>query len=431
MPQPRIDERDEAELDRWVEAKRNRDFGTADNIRKELRDRGIDPDTERPPKSNKRDANAEEMLDEWVDAKRARDFDRADEIRADLRKRGVDPDRERPPNFDAPAPRGADPWAAPPPTRDHWAPAAAWGKGCGSLAPPGPAPWEPAGWDSLGKGGCKGQDPWLEGRLDRWVDAKRAKDYATADAIRDELRSFGADPEVLRPVGGGPPPSGLPPALPPHDGYGRYGGPPHGGFGGWPPHGGYGGGPPHGGYGGGPPPGGKGCGMEWGADPWARGGAELWGKGGADPWGKGGAFGWAPEPDSWAKGKGGGSWDHGSKGGGDRDHDRARSGPDPWVEDQLDRWVDAKRAKDFKTADRLREDLRKNGVDPDKARPPDQKDTPADIDRQLDRWVEAKRAKDFQAADNIRVALRAKGIDPDTERPLSGPPPAKRARDKW
>ncbi|KOO24920.1 hypothetical protein Ctob_006800 [Chrysochromulina tobinii] len=38
------------------------------------------------------------------------------------------------------------------------------------------------------------------------------------------------------------------------------------------------------------------------------------------------------------------------------------------IESQLDKWVAAKRAKDFATADRLREELRKMGVEPDCAR---------------------------------------------------------------
>ncbi len=38
----------EAELDRWVIAKRDRDFATADAIRSELRKQGVDADIERP-----------------------------------------------------------------------------------------------------------------------------------------------------------------------------------------------------------------------------------------------------------------------------------------------------------------------------------------------------------------------------------------------
>ena len=42
---------------------------------------------------------------------------------------------------------------------------------------------------------------------------------------------------------------------------------------------------------------------------------------------------------------------------------------------RLDEWVAAKRKKDFATADRLREELRRAGVDPDKARPRDLADS--------------------------------------------------------
>eukprot|EP00962_Isochrysis_galbana_P035553 scaffold12197_cov90-Isochrysis_galbana.AAC.1 len=41
------------------------------------------------------------------------------------------------------------------------------------------------------------------------------------------------------------------------------------------------------------------------------------------------------------------------------------------AEVELDKWVAAKRAKDFATADAIREKLRANGVDPDRARPRD------------------------------------------------------------
>ena len=37
--------------------------------------------------------------------------------------------------------------------------------------------------------------------------------------------------------------------------------------------------------------------------------------------------------------------------------------------------------------------------------------------KQLDRWVEAKRSRDFATADRIRSLLEAKGIKPDQARP--------------
>jgi len=45
---------------------------------------------------------------------------------------------------------------------------------------------------------------------------------------------------------------------------------------------------------------------------------------------------------------------------------------------------------------------------------------PAEFKEQLDAWVEAKRAKDFDTADAIRVELRAQGIEPDEYRPAGG-----------
>lgn len=42
-------------------------------------------------------------------------------------------------------------------------------------------------------------NPIIEQQLDEWVAAKRAKDFATADRIRSELRAMGCDPGVMRP----------------------------------------------------------------------------------------------------------------------------------------------------------------------------------------------------------------------------------------
>merc|ERR1712039_891220 len=49
-------------------------------------------------------------------------------------------------------------------------------------------------WSSTG-------DAWTDEQLDKWITAKRAKDFATADAIREELRAWGVDPDAARPSG--------------------------------------------------------------------------------------------------------------------------------------------------------------------------------------------------------------------------------------
>ena len=63
------------------------------------------------------------------------------------------------------------------------------------------APMEPAAPDQCQYGE---KDPTIEAKLDEWVRAKRAKDYATSDRIREELRGLGShgqgvDPDVERP----------------------------------------------------------------------------------------------------------------------------------------------------------------------------------------------------------------------------------------
>lgn len=142
----------ERELDRWEEAKRSKDFATSDDIRKKLRSRGVDADVERghkreqQPKGNS--AHIEDELDRWEDAKRNRDFAQSDAIRDRLRSIGVDADVERGHKRDKPRARG------------HVAE--------------------------------------VERELDRWEEAKRNKDFATSDAIRNQLRSQGIDADVER-----------------------------------------------------------------------------------------------------------------------------------------------------------------------------------------------------------------------------------------
>eukprot|EP00665_Eupelagonemidae_sp_cell47_P017223 gene17223-biopygen8916 len=51
----------------------------------------------------------------------------------------------------------------------------------------------------LRNAGSLQHDPATEARLDEWVKAKRAKDYATADAICAALRAKGVQAEVARP----------------------------------------------------------------------------------------------------------------------------------------------------------------------------------------------------------------------------------------
>eukprot|EP00930_Biecheleria_cincta_P096130 TRINITY_DN87_c1_g1_i4.p1 TRINITY_DN87_c1_g1~~TRINITY_DN87_c1_g1_i4.p1 ORF type:complete len:500 (-),score=111.68 TRINITY_DN87_c1_g1_i4:290-1789(-) len=140
-----------------------------------------------------------------------------------------------------------------------------------------------------------------------------------------------------------------------------------------------------------------------------------------------------------------------------------------WVEAEIDRWVEAKRNKDFANADSIRASLRAEGYDPDKIRPhvweakqpkmqqskgqkwdqnwgqnwqhkqykhQDTTAPPADkeassgeppewVEKALETWVRAKREKDFEMADRIRGALRKNGFDPDILRPHvweAGPP---------
>merc|ERR1712039_404100 len=58
------------------------------------------------------------------------------------------------------------------------------------------------GWEQqVGGGPTMGssEDPFTKQQLDKWLAAKRQGDFATADAIRFELRAMGVDPDTVRP----------------------------------------------------------------------------------------------------------------------------------------------------------------------------------------------------------------------------------------
>merc|ERR1712066_603350 len=131
----------EGQLDKWIIAKRSKDFAQADQIRDELRAMGVDPDTERPrgwsgEGGKTGDAWMDDQLDKWLIAKKQRDFVTADAIRDELRGMGIDPDSVRP-------------------------------KG-----------WSTSnGTGAAHAGAGKTGDPWTDEQLDKWLAAKRAKDF--------------------------------------------------------------------------------------------------------------------------------------------------------------------------------------------------------------------------------------------------------------
>jgi len=140
-----------------VQAKRAKHFDLADQIRAELRTKGIEPDTLRPPGYIcPMDKETEKKLDLWAEAKRVRDFSTADAIRADLRTRGIEPDTMRPPGH---LPQSQQPHQATQPF-----------------------------------------DTFTQQQLDSWVVAKRNKDFTTADSIRAKLRRKGIEPDEAWPV---------------------------------------------------------------------------------------------------------------------------------------------------------------------------------------------------------------------------------------
>jgi cysteinyl-tRNA synthetase len=146
----------DAKLDRWVQLKRARNFAAADVLEVELKAEGVDnPKSARPdPRRARKSFGAEidAKLDQWVQLKRARDFAAADALETELKDAGVDD-----PNSARPKP--------------------------GTVG---------AGPKSFG--------PVINAKLDLWVQLKRAKNFAAADALGEELRAAGInDPNSARP----------------------------------------------------------------------------------------------------------------------------------------------------------------------------------------------------------------------------------------
>merc|ERR1719284_1211703 len=85
----------DSRVEQWRNAKRDRDFTTADQIRKELRAEGIDPDQPQSLRKSYRSdlkGGAADKLEKWRAAKAERDYATADKIRAELRAEGIEPD---------------------------------------------------------------------------------------------------------------------------------------------------------------------------------------------------------------------------------------------------------------------------------------------------------------------------------------------------
>merc|ERR1712126_35024 len=86
------------------------------------------------------------------------------------------------------------------------------------------------------------------------------------------------------------------------------------------------------------------------------------------------------------------------------------------TERQPDAWVAAKRQCQFHVADAIRAELRAKGINPDDVRPSDKdlQERPEQVIEKLaERWEKAKRSKDFMTADLLRNQLLKLGVDPD------------------
>jgi len=152
-----------------------------------------------------------EQCEAWVQAKRGKRFDQADEIRATLRNAGYDPDKIRPhvwesqekkqqqqSSYEAKKQQQQNPYQAswnqqPSHQPESEIPQLEAPLQVGMIQK-GAAPTMPQSAGHVGN-----VPDWVEKELDAWVDAKRNKDFAKADSLRQALRDEGFDPDKLRP----------------------------------------------------------------------------------------------------------------------------------------------------------------------------------------------------------------------------------------
>lgn len=153
-------------------------------------------------RQKKYDSYTETRLEQWVQAKRDKDFSTADAIRAELRAKGVEPDLVRPSDKDG------NMQAMP----VGMVGASAMQYGASSFQQPGFAMagqmypqghgyqmMEPMMLPGAAPMGATSYDAETEAQLDRWVQAKREKDFITSDALRMALRAKSIEPDKARP----------------------------------------------------------------------------------------------------------------------------------------------------------------------------------------------------------------------------------------
>ena len=205
----------ESLLDQWVGAKLFRNFAVADDLAKQLQQLGVDPHKARPDATG--DAKVESLLDQWVGAKRSRKYVLADDLAKELQQLGVDPREARPDPrrimqeaaaqgpLDAATEAKLDRWVAAKVARNF----ALSDRIRNELYEAGVDPakvrqHESHTW-SGGLSSSKGRGPFdapTEALLDAWVVAKRARDYASSDDLAARLRAMDIEPAVARPPPG-------------------------------------------------------------------------------------------------------------------------------------------------------------------------------------------------------------------------------------
>ena len=163
------------------------------------------------------DAKVESLLDQWVGAKRSRNFVVADDLAKELQQLGVNPQEARPDPrrvmqeaaaqgpLDAATEAKLDQWVAAKVARDFAVSDRIRSELYAAGVDPAKARQHESHTWSGGLSSSQGTGPFdapTEALLDAWVVAKRARDYASADDLAARLRAKDIEPAVARPPPG-------------------------------------------------------------------------------------------------------------------------------------------------------------------------------------------------------------------------------------
>mmetsp|Transcript_41163 Transcript_41163/g.68446 ORF Transcript_41163/g.68446 Transcript_41163/m.68446 type:complete len:340 (+) Transcript_41163:162-1181(+) len=187
------DDETEKLLDNWVLAKRGKDFSTADRLRDEIRAKGIEPDKARPPDRSAPNNTAGGSMQQ---AQALRQLQQLQQLQALQQAQLQQAQALQLQQLTGQPLMGGQLVGQPVSDLSGMAGSADYTQY--SAVPTAPPSKRARKLDIQA---TKTFDESTESRLDDWIEAKRAKQFAKADAIREELRALGIEPDEVRPPG--------------------------------------------------------------------------------------------------------------------------------------------------------------------------------------------------------------------------------------